>query len=307
MFDRANDTRIRQAAFEWLTSQVAIHGDVLEWKLLLEGFHIDGARVPLLSQQGIFKPAVMDVPLSIRTSPEGPYDDAFQSEGLLSYSYRGTDPQHRENRGLRFAMQERLPLVYFHKLVPGRYLATWPVFVVRDDPAALSFFVAVDDATSLSTRASEAWGTGSEDATARREYVTTLTRRRLHQRAFRERVLSAYRYQCSLCRLKHEELLDAAHIIPDSEQEGEPIVSNGLALCRLHHSAFDRFFLGVRPDFVIEVRPDLLIEEDGPTLKHAIQGLHGQKISLPRKAEHRPSVALLANRYERFMDVVAKR
>jgi hypothetical protein len=52
-------------------------------------------------------------------------------------------------------------------------------------------------------------------------------------------VLAAYRHQCSLCRLKHEELLDAAHIIPDADPEGEPVVSNGLALCRLHHSAFD--------------------------------------------------------------------
>ena len=80
---------------------------------------------------------------------------------------------------------------------------------------------------------------------------------------FRERVLEAYRHQCALCHLKHDELLDAAHIIPDADPEGEPVVSNGLALCRLHHSAFDKFFIGVRPDYRIEVRPDLLEEEDG--------------------------------------------
>lgn len=304
MFDRAADTRVRSAAFEWLQAQVAIHGDVLAWKLLQRGFHLDGSRVPLLSQQGIFKPAVMDVPLSIRTSPEGPYHDAFQSEGLLAYSYRGTDPQHRENRGLRFAMEERLPLVYFHRLVAGRYLATWPVFIVQDRPEALSFLVAVDDATHLALPDADTWSVG-EDPSARRQYITTLTRRRLHQRAFRERVLSAYRHQCSLCRLKHEELLDAAHIIPDREPEGEPVVSNGLALCRLHHAAFDRFFLGVRPDYTIEVRADVLEEQDGPTLRHAIQGLHGKRISLPRKPEDRPSIELLESRYERFLDVAA--
>ena len=30
-----------------------------------------------------------------------------------------------------------------------------------------------------------------------------------------------------MCRLRHEELLDAAHIIPDADPEGEPVVSKG--------------------------------------------------------------------------------
>lgn len=294
------------AAFAWLEGQVALHGDVLPWSLLLEGFQFEGRRVPLLSQQGIFKPAVMDVPLSIRTSPDGPYHDAFRRGGLLEYSYRGTDIGHRDNRGLRTARAERLPLVYFHRMVEGRYLATWPVFVVGDDPNRLIFSVAVDDAGALDRSPEGPWVAG-EGAELRREYVTSLARRRLHQRAFRERVLSAYRHQCALCRLKHDELLDAAHILPDSEPDGEPVVSNGLALCRLHHGAFDRFFIGVRPDYVIQVRPDLLDEEDGPTLKHAIQGLHGASITVPRATELRPSIELLSNRYERFLERAAGR
>lgn len=277
-----------------------MHGDVLPWQTRIDGFEWEGRRVPLLSQQGIFKPAVMELPLSIRTSPDGPYDDAFRKDGLLRYRYRGDDPQHRDNRGLRAAMMERVPLVYFHRMVPGKYLATWPVFIVEDEPESLSFSVAVDDAAHLSL-SDDATLHVAEGAEARREYVTTLARRRLHQKAFRERVLAAYRHQCALCRLRHDELLDAAHIIHDAEPEGEPVVSNGLALCRLHHTAFDRFFIGVRSDYIIQIRPDLLAEEDGPTLKHAIQALHGMKISLPRRPADLPSVELLADRYERFL------
>ena len=125
----------------------------------------------------------------------------------------------------------------------------------------------------------------------------------LHQRAFRERVLLAYRNQCALCRLRHIELLDAAHIVPDTEPEGEPVVRNGIALCRLHHAAFDRFFLAVRPDRIIEVRPDILEESDGPTLQHAIQGLHGQPIVLPKRLTDQPAVQFLSERYERFLEV----
>jgi putative restriction endonuclease len=268
---------------------------------LAQGFELQGNRIRLLGPQGIFKPAILEAPLSITTAPNGPYDDAFAADGLLRYRYRGTDPNHRDNRGLRFAMEQRLPLVYFHGLVPGKYVAAWPVFVVGDAPELLSFSVAVDDAEHLGLAETAEW-TAAESGDARRAYVTAQTRRRLHQRAFRERVLRAYRHQCALCRLRHDELLDAAHIIPDKEPEGEPIISNGLALCHLHHKAFDRFFLGIRPDYVIEVRPDVLLEKDGPTLRHAIQALHGQRISLPRRTEDQPSVILLEDRYERFLD-----
>ena len=43
-------------------------------------------------------------------------------------------------------MQNRLPLVYFHGLVPGRYMAIWPVFVVGDAMSALEFSVTCEDA-----------------------------------------------------------------------------------------------------------------------------------------------------------------
>jgi predicted restriction endonuclease len=72
----------------------------------------------------------------------------------------------------------------------------------------------VDD---LHAAGSEAWGLAvAEDvAEPRRAYVTATFPRRLHQVAFRERVLRAYAERCALCRLRHQELLDAAHITPD--------------------------------------------------------------------------------------------
>jgi putative restriction endonuclease len=202
-------------------------------------------------------------------------------------------------------MERKLPLVYFHGVVPGKYVATWPVFIVNDDPAKLAFSVAVDDAThiGLSAFATDSGGTAHEDSdSGRRLYITTATKQRLHQRSFRERVLSAYRNQCAFCRLRHEELLDAAHIVPDTEPEGEPRVSNGLALCKLHHAAFDHYFLGVRPDYVVEVRPDILRERDGPTLVHAIQALHGVHLTVPAQSAFKPAVSLLEIRYKRFLD-----
>jgi putative restriction endonuclease len=156
MFDRNYDAQVRTAAFKWLEEQVAIHGDVLPREILIKGFIFGDERVPLMGPQGIFKPKVLaDVPLSITTSPKGPYDDSFDRNGMLRYRYRGTDPQHVENRGLRTAMQERIPLIYFHGIAPGKYMATWPVFVVDDNQADLSFLIEVDDQRRLGMRPEE--------------------------------------------------------------------------------------------------------------------------------------------------------
>jgi putative restriction endonuclease len=296
-----SDVQVRLSAFSWLEEQVEVHGEVLPWRVLSKGFVYGDTRVPLLSQQGIFKPAVCELPLSIRTSPDGPYADVFSADGLLHYKYRGTDPNHHQNRGLVEAMSRRLPLVYFCGHSVARYHAVWPVYVVGADPAALVFTVAADDSASLPDAALVDRELVAEPGSElRRRYVTASVRRRLHQQAFRERVLTAYRDTCALCRLRHRELLDASHIIPDASELGEPKVANGLALCKIHHAAFDRLFLTVSPDYRIVVRPDILEEEDGPMLRHGLQSLHGQPIQLPRKRAWQPDRNALSRRYERF-------
>ncbi len=296
------DASVRAAAFAWLERQVARLGsDVLPRELLAEGFQFNGVRVPLVGPQGIFKPKVLrDAPLSLTTTPGGPYNDAFGPDDLLRYRYRGDDPDHPDNVGLRRAMETRRPLVYFHGIARGKYFATWPVYVVADSPGELMVTVAVDDVDHLRMESRGEPEVRDHQTVARRTYVTALVRVRLHQRTFRERVLEAHRRQCAFCWLRHEELLDAAHIVPDSRPLGEPSVNNGLALCKLHHGAFDGFFVGLRPDYVIEVRQDILHEKDGPTLAHAIQGLHGRSIILPRAPSLRPSRQLLELRYEEF-------
>jgi putative restriction endonuclease len=299
------DRLVRLAAFTFLREQVDHYGDVLPAGPLRAGFQFENQRVPLQGPQGIFKPALLDVPLSITTAPvlpgrERPYDDELGPDNFLRYRYRDTDPRtalhHRDNVGLRTAMVEHLPLVYFHGIARGQYLAQWPVFIVGDDPGTLTFTVAVDDPLAV-----EGEPISGLSPDARRAYVTRLARQRLHQLAFRHRVLRAYRESCTMCRLRHPELLDAAHILPDTHPGGEPMTSNGLSLCKLHHAAFDRNVVGVRPDLVIEIRNDVLAEIDGPMLRHGLQELHGHKLLvLPRQQRDRPNPEFLEERYYFF-------
>jgi len=198
-----HDADIRLAAFAWLSKQTAELGDVLPRDILSNGFEFHGKRVPLIGPQGIFKPKLIsEIPLSITTAPRGPYDDSFNEDGFLLYKYRGINPQHHENIGLRKAMFRKIPLIYFHGVVPNKYLAVWPVFIVGDMPNQLTFKVAADEISYLSDFC-ESTHTINEvkddESMARRAYITASVRQRLHQRGFRERVLSAYKDQCAFC------------------------------------------------------------------------------------------------------------
>lgn len=296
-------SRIRAAAFEFLRMQKQVQGDVLDRTFLLSGFPFEGRRVHLMSAQaGIFRPKEMDdaAPLSILTAPERPgkprpYDDKIGPDGLLTYRYRGQDTEHRDNAGLRLALREQLPLVYFFGVVPGRYMPLFPVYLVADDPTQLAFTVAVDDVESVLPVHTAV----AEVATqARRAYITTMVRKRLHQELFREQVIATYQRECSVCHLRHVELLDAAHILADGHPRGEPVIPNGLALCKLHHAAFDLNILRIRPDYVIEIRSDILDEIDGPMLRHGLQGVHLTSLIVPGKPAHRPDRVRLEERYE---------
>ena len=293
------DQRVRYAAFDWLSEQIDIHGDVLKREILAQGFLFKGQQIRLMGPQGIFKPRIMELPLTITSIINSRYEDQVFSEGFLHYKYRGTNPNHRDNAGLRELMRRNIPLIYFHQIVRSKYMAVWPVYIVYDNPEELTFRVAVDDATIFSTKTySDVQNTVSD--IARRKYITTTIRQRMHQRSFRERVLAAYREQCAFCRLKHAQLLDAAHIISDREPEGNPIINNGIALCKLHHAAFDKLFVGIRPDYVIEVRNDIMNEEDGPMLLHGLKGIHNKKIILPHSQTDWPDQQLLEKKYKKF-------
>jgi putative restriction endonuclease len=296
------DDRLRSAAFAYV-QDVASRAGGLVSRQQLESFEFEGRRVPLLERQrGIRKVAGFDAALSIMTTyaprPDlRPYDDSVGPDGYPRYKWRGKDPDLYDNVALRRAMQLGKPLFWFVAVAPGTYEAIFPVWLVGEEPAEHQFIVAVDVVMR------EQWGEHvfhPADLASRRAYAEVVVRRRLHQPVFRQRVLLAYESRCALCRLRHPELLDAAHIKEDAEG-GEPVVPNGVSMCAIHHRAFDAHVLGIRPDYVVQVRADVLTEQDGPTLQHALQGMHGAQLQVPRDRLAQPDRDLLEERFVRFM------
>jgi putative restriction endonuclease len=117
-------------------------------------------------------------------------------------------------------------------------------------------------------------------------------------------VLAAYGGRCAISHLPEPRLLDAAHIIVDAdEQLGQPIVSNGLPLTKLHQAAFDAHLIGIDPDYRIHVSDRLLEIHDDPFLELGLKGIAGQVVQLPRRSVDRPDRDRLAQRFEKFKKV----
>lgn len=296
------DEFVRAKALSHVAALEARHG-LLPWALIAAGFEIDGQQVLLASKaEGIFRPRQLrDGTLSIRTvlpraGRERWYDDEIGSSAPhFTYHYNRT--KDGPNRDLRTCLTKRLPLIWFYAVEEAVYR---PILcrVVGDDASKRVFRLAPLDADTIAA-----------DPVARlaalpieRRYAIAEVRKRLHQDKFRGAVMVAYATRCAICALRRGPLLDAAHIIPDGERLGEARVPNGLALCKLHHAAFDAQFLGITPDYEVRLQREVLEERDGPMLEHGLRGFHGQRLRVvPDLPEERPDRGLLEDRWSRFV------
>ncbi len=83
----------------------------------------------------------------------------------------------------------------------------------------------------------------------RRRTVVSVSRR-LRNNDFRKRVLSAYVQRCAVCGVQLK-LIDAAHIVPGNHDQSTDETRNGLALCALHHRAYDQALLTVNESYAV--------------------------------------------------------
>jgi len=293
MFSEAEQQTIRLAAFRWLDEETGAGRYDFSRRELRDFIYI-GERLPLVdAQKGIWNPKEFSSTLSIVSMLKSKYSDETDADSeLVRYNYRDTHVEG-DNTKLRIAMNRSDPLLFFKEIVDGRYVARYPAYVLADDPDAQVFLISFEE--SFRFFADPFQMTGDE-----RRYADRISKARLHQPMFRARIMRAYSGTCAVCRLKHVELLDAAHIISDSDTKGFATVTNGMALCKIHHAAYDRNLLGISPDYRVAIDAKLLEEIDGPMLRYGLQDMNGLSLELPKQRANYPSKEALAVRYERF-------
>lgn len=294
MRSEADQAAIREDIFRWLDDLFLGHGGYEIPRSALLSYAYEGERIPLLDTgRGIRNPRDFSSTLTLMSGWKATrYQDYESDDGWVTYDYRAGEGG--DNVKLVRAYEQHDPVVYFRAVREGYYLPYYPIVIAQNDPIARVVRFPLDEGLA-------ALGDPTAYSDAQKRYADSLVRTRLHQPIFRARVLRAYDASCTICELHHTELLDAAHIIPDASEHGIAHVTNGLAMCKIHHAAYDRDLMGITPDFEVRINKELLREVDGPMLQHGLQDMHGRRIRLPMKPKERPSVDRLAQRFAQFV------
>lgn len=120
----------------------------------------------------------------------------------------------------------------------------------------------------------------------------TETKRAQRDVQFQKNVKEVYNQSCAVCGSQRKTPdgrpeVEAAHIRPVSEG-GQDIITNGIALCKLHHWAFDNGWITIDKNYSIVVRdmPEMNGYDD--FIKH-----RGESINLPESEDKRPDSQFL--------------
>lgn len=109
-----------------------------------------------------------------------------------------------------------------------------------------------------------------------------LIRRRVNQGFFRRMVLASYRYRCTVCALPEVRLLEVSHIVPwsvDPRLRMDP--QNGMAMCALHHCAFDAGLMTIDKKYRVVLSSVLSRLSDEPAVVRGFLPYEGERIRLP--------------------------
>lgn len=290
------DAVIIQDAIKHISYLQTIYGDAIPNAAIREGFLVNGETVRLENKAvGIFKPRQMKAgALSIkttipRTGRRQIYNDQLSDDGFYHYSLQQGDPRGGNNKYLWQSLEMNQPFIYFHAIAPAVYTAIWPCFVKQIHVERQVALIEVGSQTTL-----DSVGNYSLERTEiESRYRVQESKVRLHQASFRAAVLDAYKDSCAITGLPEPRLLEAAHILPDSEIGDKQLISNGIALNRLHHKAFDGGLLRIKPDYTIAIGDRLKELDSSKYVRDSFLKFDGEKICVPNNPSDRPDPELL--------------
>ncbi len=298
MWTLEEERALREDLIDKIISK-ANEGDGMLSRAELGSFEYAGQTIRVIdSQGGIWNPGAswtmgepLRATLSINTTRSGKYEDQEVLGGLWRYDYQSGSTAGKNSK-MRRAMELELPLIWFRQQDSGRYLPG-KVYIMNDYPDQGFCLIAPEPSLAIALRS---------ESIIERRYAERMMKQRLHQPAFRARVISAYEIKCAICRLGHGRLLDAAHITPDSDETSSTSITNGLSLCKIHHAAYDINIVGIDADYTVHVRKDILAEKDGPMLEHGIKEMDNGKLWVPPVLRERPDRERLKERFLTFID-----
>jgi len=244
----------------------------------------------------------------VRSSLSGPYDDRMHdnSEYLYYIGHGENQDQkyHRGNKALAEANIHHVPIYGFiidkskgekHwlflgllQLIDYKYIKSSEGYRQYQYKLQKKYLPNDEQIIEEQQQLQEEAQTEAPSLTADTTSKTTSIQRKTRSSAFSTNVKILYNNQCSVCRrerytVAHYPEVEAAHIYP-KEKNGSDDLRNGLALCKLHHWAFDIGLLYLDDNYVIKTMQHIINNAD----YKEIFDFAGQKILLPEDKRYYP-------------------
>lgn len=324
-----------QTLLEGLESK---HQERLSWFIAREGA-ISNFPDPLSdgllvasAAKAIYKPADLDVALSVRIMLESPYRDGevfARDDGSWCVAYHQEVDKRREddpavqrralwtNRSLDACVERRVPIGVLKEVEPlnssrrSRYMVLGLALPVGWDDGMflLEGFGPLGANLAGDTRIEaleaaglddpgwhvelDGWSLPADDYDSRVRVMRQIVSRR-GQRRFRDALLRAYDGRCALTGCDVVDVLEAAHIQPYRGPESN-VVPNGILLRADIHTLFDLQLLTIEPSSLRVVVSKRLAGSP-------YEDLSGLRIALPAQPQDLPSGDALAIPHALFLN-----
>jgi putative restriction endonuclease len=237
---------------------------------------------------------------------DGPYSDSV-TQGRFEYIGEGLSGDQSEdsagNSALIDANTSDIPIHFFYKSADGEMWEYQGLVDVidyelrtQDGREVLVFTLTHQQQPESASLTAEEIAveqtaiqryTSSDPALTTTETQYTERQRRVRDAAFTAVVREAYNETCAICGSKRESPagtpeVEASHIYP-KRKDGSDDPRNGIALCKLHHWAFDTGWLSISDDYTILVK-------DAPERNgyDEFERLAGNSIQLPDDEDKNP-------------------
>lgn len=126
-------------------------------------------------------------------------------------------------------------------------------------------------------------------------------KQRVHQRFFREIIMSTYNCKCCISGIQNKELLEACHILSwceDLTNRCNP--ENGLCMNVLFHKAYDQYLIGITPDYDIVISDEMFEKATEENFRNYLKCVNGQKIITPKRFA--PNKSFLDFHYQKYLN-----
>lgn len=128
-------------------------------------------------------------------------------------------------------------------------------------------------------------------------------KQRINQNSFRAIILANYNEQCAISGISIPQMLIASHIIPWSDDVNNRLnPTNGICLSPLYDKAFDKGYIGIRPDdYTIIISNELKGYKNKDFYHSYFAPIENKPIALPNK--HNPNPAFLTYHIDNILAV----